>query len=450
MRWLHPDFPFRPARLPFFYGWVVVAVSTFGVVMSIPGQTMGVSVFTDHLIAATGLSRLELSNSYLVGTLLSSLLLPRGGVWLDRHGARVTALAAVTLLAATLVALAHSDRLAARLASLLGAGPEATAPALVVLAIGFASLRFSGQGMLTMTSRTMMGRWFDSWRGRAASFSGVVVSFGFAAAPLLLNAWIAAAGWRGAWLQMAVVVALVMGGVGWLLFRDNPEECGLTMDGRPSEQGSGEADRLEASREPDFTRSEALRTRAFWLVTLALGNQSLVMTALTFHIVDLGDQAGLAASQAVALFLPIAVVSTGVGFTAGFAAERVPPQALVVVMMGCEILAFLGIAHMDQLPARWLGIVGWGAAGGFFGPLAVVALPRFFGRAHLGAISSAQMTCMVVASAIGPSLLAASKQLFGSYQPALYACCALPAAVLALASVTRHPELPTRAAPTSR
>ena len=75
---LAPSFPFAPARLPFFYGWVIVAVATLGIVMSVPGQTMGVSVFTDHLIRVTGLSRLELANTYLLGTLASSFFLPRG------------------------------------------------------------------------------------------------------------------------------------------------------------------------------------------------------------------------------------------------------------------------------------------------------------------------------------------------------------------------------------
>ena len=99
MKLLAPDLPFAPARLPFFYGWWIVVVATVGIVMSVPGQTMGVSVFTDHLLAATGLSRLQLSMTYLVGTLASSLLLPRGGSLLDRHGSRVTSMAACLVMA---------------------------------------------------------------------------------------------------------------------------------------------------------------------------------------------------------------------------------------------------------------------------------------------------------------------------------------------------------------
>ena len=73
------NFPFAPDRFPIFYGWAILVASVLGVLTSIPGQTIGVSVFTDHLIAATGLSRLELANAYLVGTLTSGCLLPFGG-----------------------------------------------------------------------------------------------------------------------------------------------------------------------------------------------------------------------------------------------------------------------------------------------------------------------------------------------------------------------------------
>ncbi len=55
-------------RFRFYYGWIVLVVGSIGVLASVPGQTAGVSVFTDHLTDATGLSRLQLSIAYLIGT----------------------------------------------------------------------------------------------------------------------------------------------------------------------------------------------------------------------------------------------------------------------------------------------------------------------------------------------------------------------------------------------
>ena len=91
-RWAR--WPFDPAGVKIYYGWVVLVAGTIGVLASIPGQTVGVSVFTDHLTAATGLSRLQLAVAYLVGTGGSGFLLPLGGQAIDRWGTRVVALAA--------------------------------------------------------------------------------------------------------------------------------------------------------------------------------------------------------------------------------------------------------------------------------------------------------------------------------------------------------------------
>ncbi|ASC71187.1 putative transporter protein [Halomicronema hongdechloris C2206] len=293
---LHPHFPLSPQRLPIFYGWVILVVTTIGILMSIPGQTAGVSVFTDPLLAATGLSRLSLSNAYLIGTLTSGFLLPFGGVVIDRFGARLVVIASSLWLALTLVYLSVSDRLAQWLSTLFAL--ESSLPiAFGLLCLGFVSLRFSGQGMLTLVSRTTLGKWFDRRRGMASGTSGIFVSFGFSAAPLLLSFFIDGLGWRGAWLALAALVGLGMGSLGWLCYRDNPEECGLVMGCRgsppdvltpsaaatPANTGdtkpAAQPDQRYFGPPRDFTRSDALKTLAFWAVTFALATQALTITA---------------------------------------------------------------------------------------------------------------------------------------------------------------------------
>ena len=105
----------------------------------------------------------------------------------------------------------------------------------VTLAVGFTALRFSGQGMLTMVSRTMLGKWFEQRRGMTSAISGdlrLVRVRGRTARAQRVDRGdrTGAARWRG----MGVAVALAMGVVAWLFYRDNPEECGLRMDGRPA------------------------------------------------------------------------------------------------------------------------------------------------------------------------------------------------------------------------
>ncbi|MEO1145695.1 MAG: MFS transporter [Cyanobacteria bacterium J06638_22] len=278
---MQPDFPFQPQKVPVFYGWVILVVAIVGVLMSIPGQTAGVSVFTDPLIAATGLSRLALSNAYLIGTLTSGLLLPLGGVFIDRYGVRLVVVGASIWLALTLVYLSMSDRLALWISTSLSLD-SAVPIAFLLLCLGFVSLRFSGQGMLTLVSRTALGKWFDRKRGRVSGTAGIFVAFGFSSAPLILSFFIDSLGWRGAWLCLSVLVGIGMSSIGWLLLRDNPEECGLMMDGRspmgthentpasnpttaPTDSGEFQPTVYPHSTPRDFTRSEALRTLCFGL-----------------------------------------------------------------------------------------------------------------------------------------------------------------------------------------
>jgi len=419
---LSPDFPFAPKRFPFFYGWVVVAASTLGVIASIPGQTMGVGVFNDDLLAATGLSRLELSIAYMVGTISSGLTLPFGGRLLDRFGARLTAMLAALGLGGTLVYLSFVDRLA----------PRGSAVAIAAIVLGFFMVRFTGQGMLTMVSRTMLGKWFDRRRGLAAGISSLFVGPSFAVAATLFAWWISASTWRGAWREMALVVGVGMTFLAWLLYRDNPEECGLRMDGMaPDHDDSG------APKQRQVTRDEAIRTLAFWGVTFALAAQALVITGVTFHIVDLGARHGLSRVDAVFVFIPNAIGSVAVSFLGGVVADRVPVRWLLVAMMGGQALALFAFTDFDDY--FWLAVVGLAISGGLFPPISTVAFPRFFGRTHLGAIAGVEMMVLVVASALGPTLLAASVEQLGSYTPALLGCLAFPAVGALLALGTRPP-----------
>ncbi len=418
------DRPFAPRRFPFFYGWWIVVVSTIGVILSIPGQTMGVSVFTDDLLAATGLSRVQLANAYLAGTVASGLTLPFGGRLLDRFGARTTATCASIGLGLTLLYLSVVDRLA-----------DPGVVAVLLLVLGFFALRFSGQGMLTMVSRTMLGRWFEARRGLSSGISSVFVGFGFGVAPLVLDAWIERAGWRGAWREMALVVGVGMALVALVFYRDRPEDCGLEMDGEPSTPERTKA----RAEEIAVTRNEAIRTLKFWAVTFALAVQALVVTGITFHIVDLGGRLGMERAEAVAIFLPMSVVSTSTALIGGWLGDRLRVKWLLVAMLVAQAVGVGACVRLDSLYPLVAG--GLGIAGGLFGPIATIAFPRFFGRAHLGAIAGFEMMCVVLGSALGPSLLALGQDLSGGYALPLYGCLSLPAVALVLALRLREPAL---------
>ncbi len=432
-----PDFPFAPKKCPFFYGWVIVVVSTIGVVMSVPGQTIGVSVFTDYLIEELGLTRIHLSIAYMFGTIISSLFMPWGGRLFDRYGARFMVVLSSMLLGITLLYLSLCDKIAQ--AFTLGMdGRLAYLISVVVVFIGFTLLRFSGQGLLTLTGRAMLGKWFNRRRGLVSGINGVVVTFSFSIAPLVFNKLVLMSSWRQAWLYMAISL-VGMAFLGWLTFRDHPEECGLQMDGGEV-KGVTKKRRAFVDVSKEFTLQEARKTYTFWVFNLGLASQSLIITALTFHIVSIGEQGGLDREKALAIFLPMSFVSIFSNFIFGWVCDYFKLKFTLLVMLLMLALGVYGVNLIDQVYGRAFVIIGFGASGGIFGPLMTVVWPKFYGREYLGAISSLNLSTMVFASAIGPYIFGLSYEYTNSYQAGVYVCLAMPLTTMLFAFFAENPQ----------
>lgn len=427
-----------PERFPIYYGWVIVAVSTLGIVASIPGQTMGVSVFTPRLEDALRLTSPQLSLAYALGTITSGLLLVRGGRLIDRFGVRKSMVRASLGLGGSLLLLAVCDRVTGALHALLG-GIETVIVPMAVAIVAFFLIRFLGQGLMAMISRVMIGKWFHRRRGLAVGLSGVLAAFGFGYAPVFLHDLIEALGWRGAYGCLAGLVGVGMAALAWVFFREQPEDFGLVKDGGPlPEAPDGDTGSKPAWR--DFTLEEARRNYEFWVFTIGLGAQGMIITAVTFHIISLGAESGLSEDAVVKIFLPISVISVVSNLSGGWLSDYTKLKYLLCVEMAMLILATVSLIALEEVWGRVLLIVGFGISGGLFGNLVGTTWPRFFGTQYLGAISGQNMSIMVLMTAVGPILFAESLDLFGSYTPGLVFVAVLPAAVFLAAVVSGNPQ----------
>ncbi len=404
-RW---NFPFDPNRLPFFYGWVIMVASTVGVLFTIPGQTMGVSVFTEVLIREMGLSRLQLSTAYLVGTAVSGFVLPMAGTILDRIGSRRMAVWVSLVFGVVLIAHRFLDDLVAGVTLWLWP--------FILMCGAFFLIRFLGQGCLTMASRAMLGKWFNRRRGIVFSLSGVALSFCFSAAPITLKWLIETYGWEGAYLVMGLAVGGVSTTVVWLLFRESPEEIGQVMDGKTAPQGPAEPEKnLDLVIHKEMTRGEALRTFAFWAYNLGLAYFAMLNTAYTFHVESIGMETGVGAKRILTFFMGMAVVSVFVNLLSGWLADRTRLKYILVACMAGQSLAMTGLLLLPWAVGIPVLIMGWGMAGGIFGMLSGVVWPRYFGRKHLGAVTGVHISSTVFGSAVGPVFFSLGQSLTGSY-----------------------------------
>jgi OFA family oxalate/formate antiporter-like MFS transporter len=399
----------RYFKFPFFYGYVVAFVGTIGIWASVPGQTIGVSAFTDPVKDALGLTRDQFSAAYMVGTFVSSLLLGKAGRLFDRHGARIVAVISAVMLAATLFLSSMSDVLSENIKSITGI--QHWGVPFSIMMVFFFMLRFSGQGVLTMASKNMIMKWFDRYRGRVNAFVSISISLGFSSSPLLFDALIKDWNWDGAWRVLAISV-LVVGVFMWIFYRDNPEEMGLVPDGK---RGSNKTKHKPLPKLKQFLPKEAFATRAFWMYGMMMSFNSFFITGLSFHMVDIFTSTGLDREEAVAVFLPISIINVGVSLLFNFLSDMVPLKKLLFVMLGGAMVWVVGMIGLSGGWGLWLIIVGAGVSGGLFAVLNSVTWPKLFGRQHLGAISGKAMSMLVFASALAPYFFSLSKTFFKTY-----------------------------------
>ena len=430
-------FPFDPGRWPFFYGWVVLGFGTIGMLMSAPGQTVGVSVFTDFLIDELAIPRNFLSLAYLIGTITSALLLTKAGRLYDRAGARIMGIAVSVGLGAVLVFFSFSDDITAGLRSLFPGLPPIIVP-MAVMSIGFFLLRFFGQGSLTLASRNMVMEWFEKRRGLANAVLGVSVSFGFSYAPRVFEYLIVRTGWRSAYRVLAVIVGAGFALLVFLFYRDKPEDHGLIPDGAIHTPKRKVHTETVAVRE--FTLKEARRSYTFWMLTLSLLMSALVVTAFTFHVISIFESSGLPRETAVSIFLPSSFVAVGFQFLGSYASDYIKLKYILLTQIAGLILLCAGVMLLSRGLPVVMVTAGLGINQGLFGVTGNVAWPRFFGRKHLGAVSGFAMAWIVAGSAVGPYLWSISLEGRGNYGIAAALCLAVLVVLFIGAFKTEQPK----------
>jgi OFA family oxalate/formate antiporter-like MFS transporter len=198
-----------------------------------------------------------------------------------------------------------------------------------------------------------------------------------------------------------------------------------------------------------FTRPQAMRTRAFWLVTVAMVANAIIGTAFVFLLRKLADDVGLAPGADNRLLAVFAVASALFGPVAGIAADRVRPGVIIssasfLLGLSCAIFALAGLEAIPGSAATalaWASMVALSASQSLVFICGSTFVARFFGRPHHGAIRAALTFFMVVGTSAGPFLTAALAQPLG-YSGALwvFAAACVPIALAGLA--LRRPQAP--------
>ncbi|GAA1181981.1 MFS transporter [Nesterenkonia xinjiangensis] len=394
--------------------WAIVTAGSVATVMSAPGQTAAIAVFTDPLIDELDITRNALSTSYMVATLLGACALPFIGRALDRYGIGRVMVAIGLVFGAVLVALSLVTEI-------------------IGLTLGFIGVRMVGQGALGLAASTAVAVHITRRRGLAIGIKTAVGSAGIAMAPVLLEWMIRHLGMSTVWLIEGLLVWAVVIPVA-LYFRRLPRP--LVEPERSPSSGSISA----VAPQLHWTASQAVRAPMFWIITAGVAASGMLGTGLQFHQIAALGERGLSPTEAAANFVPQAVAMLVVTIGVGGLADRLAPKVAVAASM---LLLAGSMAFLTLVTDPWTGVIYGallGASGGAVRTVEAASFARYFGTLHLGAIRGIVTTVAVGSTAFGPVMLSLGLDLVGSYALTAAILAAIPVVVGVAALFAPEPD----------
>ena len=357
----------------------------FGFLMtfwSSPGQTFLISLFSGELRAALGLSDGEFAGIYSLATLLSAIVMIWSGSLVDRIELKKLSIAIVLGLGVGCVMMSFSS-------------------GILTLLISLFVLRQFGQGLMFIVSGTAMVRYLDAHKGKASALAGMGYAVAEAIMPSLLVGLLLWVGWRHSWQVAGVVLVLFMVPAIFYLLR------GHTRRHRDYLAGLSQtaAHDVNVVRRRQWTRSEVLRDRYFYLFAPGLMSQPLMFTGFIFHQVHLVESKGWPLIGWAALFSVYAMVSVATKLVTGhvidrYGAIRMIPLVALPMGVGLVVLSF-------STDLFWGGafLVLTGVTVGFQSTAVAPFWSEMYGNRHLGSIKSLGSAVMVFCTALSPILM---------------------------------------------
>jgi MFS family permease len=404
------------------YRWVMLLLAAAAMVGTLPGRTQGLGLVTEPLLADLGIGRVDYAQINLWATLIGSLCAIGVGRFIDRFGARLVLTAVAAGLGVVVCAMS-------------------TVQSFWALAIAVTLTRGLGQSALSVISLTMVGQWFQRGIDTAMAIYSVVMSIGFMIAFPLVGSLIQSWGWRSAWLTIGVTLLVVLAPTALLFARRAPEH-----PTHPTHPHSTRPTHGTHLTHPDFSWQEALSTPAFWIFSIGAALYGLVASGIGLFNESILAERGFGADVYYQTLIVTAITALAGNFGGGWLATRTPLTTLLAISLFVLAAGLAVLPHVTTI----VQVMAWATAMGLGGGLVMVLFfsvyPRVYGRTHLGRIQGAAQAMTVVASAVGPLLLASCVEWTGSYAAMFNILAAIIGALAFAAILTPLPGAATAGA----
>jgi len=410
-----------PATTRGFYGWritwALAATQTLG--YGILFYTF--SVFLQPMELELGWTRAQASGAFSAALLLSGLVAAPVGRWVDARGGRLVM--SVGSAAGVLLLLAWSF--------------VTTLPALYLVQAGIGVV----MGMVLYdVAFTVLATWFRRHRIRAMIIVTLLAGLASTIFIPLATALQEGFGWRVALRLLALLMALTAVPLHALVLRDRPSRLGLEPDG-----GSPQTTRL--APETSVGTKEALRTQAFWWLSLACSLDRIAIVGIAAHSVVLLLERGYSPALVASVAGTIGLMQVGGRLLFSPASSRASLVHLAVLTYAIRVAALLALLLVHGPIGLWTFAVLFGIANGASTLARAGLIAAVFGPAHYGSISGSMTLFIAVAQTLAPLAIGLMRDRTGTYDWALVVLAVLAAVAAAAVSRVRLPESATEPRP---
>ncbi|GAK32955.1 phosphoglycerate transporter family protein [alpha proteobacterium Q-1] len=340
------------------------------------GQTYFIALFSGELREAFDLSVSGFGSVYSMATLLSGFSVLYFGGLIDRFALPLYLFVIVSVLALASLALA-----------LL---PFQSVAFLFVIIFLF---RLCGQGLMGHAASTSMARDFIENRGKAISFASMGHAAGEALFPILAVAIMASFGWHMTWLSIAILLFLYLPVLVWLA--STRKSAGAKPDESVATSDLGTS----------WTRGEAIRDRAFYLLLVAMIAPPFINTGVFFLQIPLIEAKGWSLPLFAAAFSLYALTTVFGILLAGRLVDRTSAFDVLVYAMLPYGLGLFVIALSDHMSVIYIFMAMAGLTTGLFYPCATAVWAELYGLGHLGSIRALTSSLMVFSTSLSPALM---------------------------------------------
>ena len=351
----------RILRSPFpagdiFYGWWIVGVAAFLLTLMSLTVFQGLGTILVALERQFGWSRTALSGAFSLARVEGAILGPVEGFLVDRVGTQRMVLIGYILMGLGFIWLGQVKTLWVFYASFMT----------ITLGSGLG-------GWLAIIA--MVNNWFTRKRSFAMASAMSGIHFGGLLVPLLALG-IETFEFHGAATIIGVILLIVVGPAAKVI-RNRPEDMGLQPDG-DSERLSESV--LTEDEEPDFTAGQALRTPAFWILTVMQVASSVAIVTLALHLVPKLTDMGMTLTGAGTVVLTYTIVALPSQFLSGYFADRLPKTLMIAIFLAIQGIALIIIAFADTVLLAYVFALLYGVGFGGRNPLTTAIRGEYFGR----------------------------------------------------------------------